>query len=235
MKVLILCGGLGTRLAEETALKPKPMVKIGQKPILWHLIKYFKFYGLNDFILATGYKSNIIKNYFKKNIIKNCNVKVCFTGKDTLTGGRLLRLKKIIGDNDFIATYGDGVSNVNIRKLIKFHKKHNGIVTLTAVRPPVRFGEIKISGKSRVLSFKEKPQATQNWINGGFFIMRKDVFKYIKDDKTILEKKPFEKLVKNKKLYAYKHYKFWQCMDTLREKKYLNKIWLNGNAPWKKW
>ena len=235
MKVLILCGGLGTRLAEETALKPKPMVQIGQKPILWHLIKYFKHYGLNDFILATGYKSNVIKNYFEKNKIINCNVKACFTGKDTLTGGRILRLKKIIGDSDFFVTYGDGLSNVNIRELIKFHNKHKGIVTLTAVRPPVRFGEIKISAKSEVLSFKEKPQATQNWINGGFFVMRKEVFKYIKDDNTILEKKTFQKLTKNKKLYAYKHYKFWQCMDTLREKKYLNKIWLNGNAPWKKW
>ena len=192
-------------------------------------------YGFNDFILATGYKSNVIKNYFEKNKIINCNVKACFTGKDTLTGGRILRLKKIIGDSDFFVTYGDGLSNVNIRELITFHNKHKGIVTLTAVRPPVRFGEIKISAKSEVLSFKEKPQATQNWINGGFFIMRKEVFKYIKDDNTILEKKTFQKLTKNKKLYAYKHYKFWQCMDTLREKKYLNKIWLNGNAPWKKW
>ncbi len=235
MKVLILCGGLGTRLAEETVLKPKPMIKIGQKPILWHLIKYFKFYGFNDFILATGYKSSIIKNYFKNNKIKNCNVNVCFTGKNTLTGGRILRLKKIIGDNDFIATYGDGVSDVNLKKLVKFHKQHNGIVTLTAVRPPVRFGEVKISASDKVFDFKEKPQATQNWINGGFFIMSKGVFKFIKDDYTILEKKTFEKLTKNKKLYAYKHYKFWQCMDTLREKKYLNKIWSNGNAPWKKW
>ena len=235
MKVLILCGGLGTRLTEETATKPKPMVKIGQKPILWHLIKYFNYYGLNDFILATGYKSNIIKNYFKKNPIRNCNVKVYFTGKNTLTGGRILRLKNIMGNDDFIATYGDGVSDVNIRRLINFHKRHKGIVTLTAVRPPVRFGEIKISANNKVFNFKEKPQASQNWINGGFFIMRKEVFKFIKDDNTILEKKPFEKLTKNKKLYAYKHYKFWQCMDTLREKKYLNKIWSNRNAPWKKW
>tara|TARA_Y100000816_G_C26106304_1_gene588104 strand:+ start:2223 stop:2930 length:708 start_codon:yes stop_codon:yes gene_type:complete len=235
MKVLILCGGLGTRLAEETVSKPKPMVKIGQKPILWHLIKFFYTYGLNDFILATGYKSNIIKNYFKNNPIKNCKIKVCFTGKNTLTGGRILRLKKLMGNDDFIATYGDGVSDVNIDKLINFHKRHKGVVTLTAVRPPVRFGEIKISANNKVSNFKEKPQASQNWINGGFFIMRKEVFKFIKDDNSILEKKPFEKLTKNKKLYAYKHYKFWQCMDTLREKKYLNKIWSNGNAPWKKW
>ena len=235
MKVLILCGGYGTRLAEETATKPKPMVKIGQKPILWHLIKYFNYYGFNNFILATGYKSSIIKNYFKKNQIKGCNVRSYFTGKNTLTGGRILRLKNIIGNDDFIATYGDGVSDVNIRRLIKFHKRHKGIVTLTAVRPPVRFGEIKISANNKVFNFKEKPQASQNWINGGFFIMKNEVFKFIKDDSTILEKKPFEKLAKNKKLYAYKHYKFWQCMDTLREKKYLNKIWSNGNAPWKKW
>ena len=149
MKVLILCGGLGTRLAEETVSKPKPMVKIGQKPILWHLIKFFYTYGLNDFILATGYKSNIIKNYFKNNPIKNCKIKVCFTGKNTLTGGRILRLKKLMGNDDFIATYGDGVSDVNIDKLINFHKRHKGVVTLTAVRPPVRFGEIKISANNK--------------------------------------------------------------------------------------
>jgi len=235
MKVLILCGGLGTRLAEETVIKPKPMVKIGSKPILWHLIKYFNYFGLNNFVLATGYKSNIIKNYFKENPIKKCNVKVYFTGKNTLTGGRILRLKKIMGNDDFIATYGDGVGDINIHKLIKFHKRHKGIVTLTAVRPPVRFGEIKISDGNKVFNFKEKPQASQNWINGGFFIMRKEVFNFIKDDNTVLEKKPFELLTKNKKLYAYKHRKFWQCMDTLREKKYLNKIWSKGNAPWKKW
>ena len=235
MKVLILCGGLGTRLAEETATKPKPMVKIGQKPILWHLIKYFNCYGLSDFILATGYKSHLIKNYFEKNPIKNCNIKAYYTGKDTLTGGRILRFKKKIGKDDFITTYGDGLSDVNIKKLINFHKTNNGVVTLTAVRPPVRFGEIKISPNNKVYDFKEKPQASQNWINGGFFIMRNEVFKFIKDDKTILEKKTFEKLAKNKKLYAFKHYKFWQCMDTLREKKYLDKIWSNGKAPWKKW
>ena len=235
MKVLILCGGLGTRLAEETITKPKPMVKIGTKPILWHLIKYFNYYGLKDFILATGYKSNIINDYFKKNSIRDCNVKIYFTGKNTLTGGRILRLKKILGDNDFIATYGDGLSNVDIKKLIKFHKKKKGIVTLTAVRPPVRFGEIKISSANKVFDFKEKPQATHNWINGGFFVMKKEIFEFIKNDSTILEKEPFEKLSKIKKLYAYRHFKFWQCMDTLREKKYLNKIWSNGNAPWKKW
>lgn len=235
MKVLILCGGFGTRLVEETTTKPKPMVKIGSKPILWHLIKYFKYYGLRDFILATGYKSNIINNYFKKNPITDCNINSHYTGKNTLTGGRILRLKKILGDNDFIATYGDGLSNVDIKNLIKFHKKNKGIVTLTAVRPPVRFGEIKITASNKVFDFKEKPQATQNWINGGFFVMKKEIFKFIKNDDTILEKNTFEKLVKIKKLYAYRHYKFWQCMDTLREKKYLNKIWSKGNAPWKKW
>ena len=198
MKVLILCGGLGTRLAEETGTKPKPMVKIGSKPILWHLIKYFNYYGYKDFLLASGYKSNIIKNYFIKNPISNCNVKVHFTGKNTLTGGRVLRLKELIGNQDFIATYGDGLSNVNIRNVIKFHKKHKGIVTLTAVRPPVRFGELKISTNNKVFSFKEKPQATQNWINGGFFVMKKEIFKFIKDDNTVLEKGPFEKLTKKK-------------------------------------
>ena len=170
MKVIILCGGLGSRLAEETKTKPKPMVRIGTKPIIWHLIKYYQHFGFNDFILATGYKSNVLKEFFKKNIIKSAKINLVYTGKDSLTGGRLLRLKKFIEDDNFHLTYGDGLSNVNLKKLISFHKKSNSIATLTAVRPPVRFGEIKLSSKGKVKEFNEKPQASSNWINGGFLL-----------------------------------------------------------------
>ena len=235
MKVIILCGGLGTRLAEETKTKPKPMVKIGNKPIIWHLIKYYQYYGFNDFLLATGYKSNILKSFFKKNKIKSSNINLVYTGKDSLTGGRLLRLKKYVQDENFLLTYGDGLSNINLKKLINFHIKNKSIATLTAVRPPVRFGEISISSKGKVKEFKEKPQATSNWINGGFFVMNKKIFDYIKNDKTILERYTLEKLVKNKKLSAYKHFSFWQCMDTMRDKIYLNKLWKENKTPWKKW
>jgi len=235
MKVVILCGGLGTRLSEETKTKPKPMVKIGSKPIIWHLIKYFQYYGFNDFLLATGYKSNVIKKYFENTNIKNTNIKLIYTGKDTLTGGRILRLKKFIKDDEFLMTYGDGLSNINLKKLISHHRKSKSIVTLSAVRPPVRFGEIKISNDGKVKQFKEKPQASQNWINGGFFIMNKEIFNYLKNDKTILERQPLENLTKKKKLSGFKHYSFWQCMDTMRDKNYLNKLWKEHKSPWKKW
>ncbi len=235
MKVVILCGGLGTRLSEETKTKPKPMVKIGSKPIIWHLIKYFQYYGFNDFLLATGYKSNVIKKYFENTNIKNTNIKLIYTGKDTLTGGRILRLKKFIKDDEFLMTYGDGLSNINLKKLISHHRKSKSIVTLSAVRPPVRFGEIKISNDGKVKQFKEKPQASQNWINGGFFIMNKEIFNYLKNDKTILERQPLENLTKKKKLSGFKHYSFWQCMDTMRDKNYLNKLWREHKSPWKKW
>ena len=211
------------------------MVKIVNKPIIWHLIKYYQYYGFNDFILATGYKSNILKSFFKKNKIKSSNINLVYTGKDSLTGGRLLRLKKYVQDENFLLTYGDGLSNINLKKLINFHSKNKSIATLTAVRPPVRFGEISISSKGKVKEFKEKPQATSNWINGGFFVMNKKIFDYIKNDKTILERYTLEKLVKNKKLSAYKHFSFWQCMDTMRDKIYLNKLWKENKTPWKKW
>ena len=235
MKVIILCGGLGTRLVEETKTKPKPMVKIGNKPIIWHLIKYYQYYGFNDFILATGYKSNILKDFFQNTKIKSSKINLIYTGKDSLTGGRLLRLKKYINDENFLLTYGDGLSNVNLRKLVNFHNRNKSIATLTAVRPPVRFGEISISSKGNVKEFKEKPQASSNWINGGFFVMNKKIFNYLKNDKTILERYTLEKLVKNKKLSAYKHFSFWQCMDTMRDKIYLNKLWKENKTPWKKW
>lgn len=235
MKVIILCGGLGTRLAEETKTKPKPMVKIGRKPIIWHLIKYYQFYGFNEFILATGYKSQVLGDYFKKNKIKNSEIKLIYTGNETLTGGRLLRLKKFLKDDDFLLTYGDGLSNVNLKKLISFHYKNKSIATLTAVRPPVRFGELKLSLSGKIKEFKEKPQASSSWINGGFFVMNKNIFKYLKNDKTVLEKYALEKLSKQNKLSAYKHFSFWQCMDTMRDKIYLNKLWKEKKTPWKKW
>ncbi len=235
MKVIILCGGLGSRLAEETRSKPKPMVKIGTKPIIWHLIKYYQHFGFNDFILATGYKSYVLKEFFNKYKIKSAKINLVYTGKDSLTGGRLLRLKKFIDDDNFHLTYGDGLSNVNLKKLVSFHKKSNSIATLTSVRPPVRFGEIKLSSTGKVKEFNEKPQASSNWINGGFFVMNKKIFNYIKNDQTILERYTLEKLVQNKKLSAFKHFSFWQCMDTMRDKIYLNKLWKENKTPWKKW
>lgn len=228
MKVVILCGGLGSRLAEETKLIPKPMVKIGKIPIVQHIINYFKFYGFKDFILATGYKNLIIQKYFKKNE----NIKCIFTGKNTLTGGRILRLKKYFKKNeDFLLTYGDGLSNQNINKLIKFHRKHKKIATLTAVIPPSRFGVLKIKG-SRVGSFLEKPQLKNNWINGGYFVFNSKIFKYISGDKIMLEREPFRNLTKKKQLMAFKHKGFWQCMDTMRDKNVLVQLIKNRKAPW---
>lgn len=236
MNVVILCGGKGTRLMEETKTIPKPLVKIGNKPILWHIIKYYSSFNYNNFILAAGYKHSLISNYFKENPIKGCKIKTIFTGKETLTGGRLLRLKKFFKNNEtFMMTYGDGLSNINIKKLVNFHKKNNKIATVSAVRPPLRFGELEITKNNVVKSFKEKSQTSISWINGGFFVLNSDIFRYIKNDKTIFEKDPIIKLTKNKKIMAFKHYSFWQCMDTLRDKKLLQKIWSSKNSPWKIW
>jgi len=230
MKIVILCGGKGTRLSEETTKIPKPMVIIGNKPILIHIMNFYKFYGFNDFILAAGYKQNIIRNYFKKNKSFN-TVKIVNTGQNTLTGGRLLRLKKYFNKNEnFMLTYGDGITNLNLKKLIKLHKKNNKIATMTAVKPPVRFGELKIKN-NLVKQFKEKPQSSAGWINGGFFCMNYKIFKYLKDD-TMLERETLEKLVKLKQLAAYKYYGFWQCMDTLRDKILLNKILKKKKELW---
>ena len=233
MKVVILCGGLGTRLAEETKIKPKPMVKIGKLPILLHLMNYYSKYGFNEFILALGYKGYFIKNFFKS-YKSNLKIELIDTGKNTLTGGRLLRLKNHLDrEENFMLTYGDGLSDINLNKLLKFHLKHKKIGTLSAVRPPARFGELFIY-KNLVKKFTEKPQTSENWINGGFFVFNKQIFKYLKDDKTILEREPIVKLSKNKELMALKHKGFWQCMDTLRDKNLLNKIWKSGKAPWQK-
>ena len=230
MKVVILCGGKGTRLSEETKVKPKPMVEIGKKPILSHIIDIFKRQGFNEFILALGYKGEIIQNYFKK----NKNIQCIDTGKNTLTGGRLLRLKKILKSERFYLTYGDGLAKINLKKLLNFHLKHKKIATITAVRPPARFGELYVNKNNRVNRFQEKPQTSSSWINGGFFIFEPEVLNFIKNSKTILEREPMNILCEKKQLMAYKSNKFWQCMDTIRDKKLLNNIYKSGKIPWKK-
>ena len=232
MKTVILCGGYGTRLSEETTIKPKPMVKIGNKPILEHIMSIYEYYGYNQFILALGYKSEYIKKYYKNKNKKNINL--IYTGKDTKTGGRLLRLKNYLkNEKTFMLTYGDGISNINIKQAIKFHKDHGKIATITAVRPPLSFGELKIS-RNKVKSFKEKPQVGQGWVNGGFFIFNNEVLNFIKDDQTMLEREPLEKLTMAGQLMAFEHKGFWKCMDTMRDKILLNKLWNKGNALWKK-
>ncbi len=228
MKVVILCGGVGSRLAEETKLIPKPMVKIGKIPIVQHIINYYKNYGFNDFILATGYKNNIIEKFYKS---KN-NIKCIFTGKNTLTGGRILRLKKYFKkDENFLLTYGDGLSNQNLKALVRLHYKQKKIATLTAVKPPARFGVLNLN-KNKVSSFKEKQQLNNDWINGGFFVFNSKIFNYISGDNIMLEREPFQKLTKIGQLTAFKHYGFWQCMDTLRDKKVLEKLLKEKKAPW---
>jgi len=235
MKVIILAGGKGTRISEYTKTIPKPMIKIGNKPILLHIVEHYIKYGFKDFYIALGYKKNIILKYFKnyKKLdhpfiykFKNKKIRITLsnTGESTLTGGRIKRMKKFINkDENFMFTYGDGVSNVNINKLCSFHKKNNKLVTVTAVRPPARFGEITTKN-DRVLTFKEKPQVSEGWINGGFFVAKYNFFNLIKGDKTILEKEPLEKATKKKQLYAFKHKGFWKCMDTNRDKEVLEQI-----------
>ena len=257
MEVVILCGGLGTRLAEETDLRPKPMVTIGGNPILWHIMNIYGAQGFNNFTLAIGYKGEYIKDYFLKysvlssdfsvelgtgsvtQISKNCHrdwkVNLISTGAQTQTGGRLKRLEsRLRPKGTFMLTYGDGVANVNLKELLSFHKKHKKLVTVTAVRPTARFGGMQIEG-DQVLQFKEKPQSGEGWINGGFFIMEPEFFDYLGDDSTVLETSPMEKLVKDNQLMAYKHEGFWQCMDTIRERQLLESMWAQGNAPWKIW
>ena len=236
MKCVILAGGKGTRISEYTKIIPKPMIKIGNKPILIHIMQHFLKYGHKDFYIAMGYKSNVITNYFKnfKKLNEPFNHKInkskvlitlSFTGDNVLTGGRIKKMSRFVNKNEnFLFTYGDGVSNVNINKLIKFHKKNRKLITVTAVRPPARFGEITLK-RNLVKSFKEKPQVTEGWINGGFFITNHKFFKLIKGDKTILEKEPLEKAVSKKQLLAFKHSGFWKCMDTLRDRKVLDKIY----------
>jgi len=255
-EIIILCGGKGTRLSEETQTKPKPMVEIGSRPILWHIMKIYANYGFKKFILALGYKADYIKRYFYDfritssdftlsmhpnkhpelhNIHEDSNWEITFvdTGLETLKGGRIKRVEKHIKNDNFMVTYGDGVADINIKKLYNFHKKHKKIGTLTAVRPPSRFGEIKISG-DRVTHFEEKPQLEKGHINGGFFVFKKEFLDYLTPD-CDFEFGPLEKLAKNKELYSYKHEGFWQCMDNVRERDYLNKLWDENKAKWKVW
>ena len=256
MKVAILAGGVGTRLMEETIIKPKPMVEIGSRPILWHILKHYSHYGYNKFVIALGYKGEYIKKYLidysslHSNLtvnIKNGNVRphgiehhpdwtieLIDTGLETLTGGRIKRLASYLGNQTFMLTWGDGVSNVNLNELLKFHKSHGKLATLTAVRPTARFGHLNLVG-DQVKEFSEKPQTSEGWINGAFFVLESGVFDYIDGDQTQWEKEPMEQLAKDGQLMAYKHTGFWQCMDTLRDKHLLNQLWDSGRAPWKVW
>ena len=222
MKVVLLAGGFGTRLSEYTKTIPKPMICISNKPMLLHIMKLYAKYGFKDFYIALGYKGEIIKKFFSKKFF-DWNINLIETGRNTMTGGRLKRLKKYIGNETFMMTYGDGLSNINLKKLLKFHKKNKKLVTLTAVRPPARFGVIKLKGK-HVSYFKEKSKLDEGWINGGFFVMEPEFLKYIKNDNTYLEREPLETATKKRQLTAFKHNGFWQCVDTKRDIDKLNKI-----------
>ena len=237
MKVVILAGGYGTRLAEYTSDIPKPLVKIGNEPILTHIMRFFSSFGFNNFIIAAGYKQKVIFDYYKDSIRLQKefpSLKIVNTGKDTMTGGRILKLKHYFNENEnFFMTYGDGLCDVNLNKLKKFHDSHGKIATVTAVHPPVRFGELEIAN-NRVTNFEEKPQAKAGWINGGFFVLNYKIFNYIKDDTTMFERQPMSKLANERKLMAFKHNGFWKCMDTLRDKIILDKMWNEKKALWKK-
>jgi len=256
MKVVILAGGFGTRLSEETDLRPKPMVEIGDKPILWHIMKIYSSYGFNEFIILLGYKGYAIKEYFANYFIHNSNITIDLsnnslnveqsnsenwkvtlidTGLNTLTGGRIKRAREIIGDAPFFLTYGDGLSDVDIQKTLDFHISSKKLITMTAVKPAGRYGALNIDKNSIVTEFKEKPKGDNSWINGGFFVCEPEVLDYIEGDDTIFEEEPLSKLAREGNLLAYKHSGFWECMDTLRDKKHLSEIWESGNAPWKKW
>lgn len=255
MKVVILAGGLGTRLAEETEVRPKPMVEVGEKPILWHIMKHYANYGLNEFVIALGYKGEVIKRFFLEHSVlhgsfsldmktgkviagreapENWVVHLVDTGLDSSTGGRIGRVRDYLNDESFMLTYGDGVSNVDLNALLALHKKCGRIATLTAVRPPARFGGLVFDGDS-IAQFTEKPQIGEGWINGGFMVMEPKIFEYIPSDATNLEAEVLERLAAEGQLVAYRHYDFWQCMDMLRDKKLLESLWQQGNAPWKTW
>jgi glucose-1-phosphate cytidylyltransferase len=255
MKVLLLAGGFGTRLSEETDIRPKPMADIGGKPIIWHIMKGYSHYGFNEFVVLLGYKGYYIKEYFGNYFLHQSDVTIDLstngievhnntsepwkvtlleTGLDTMTGGRIKRAKDFIGNEPFLLTYGDGVSDVDLKELISFHKKHGKLITMTAVQPEGRFGALETDG-SRVESFLEKPKGDGSWINGGFFVCQPEVLDYIKDDKTVFEQEPLQQLAKDGQLFNYRHEGFWKCMDTLRDKKVLNEMWDEGHAKWKTW
>lgn len=257
MKVAILAGGFGTRISEETEIKPKPMVTIGQKPILWHIMKIYAHFGFSDFVIALGYKGAIIKKFMidyysmSSNLTVNLadgsvshdshngetldwKVQMVDTGLNTMTGGRIKRLQPVLGDETFMLTWGDGLADINIPELIEFHRSHGKLATMTAVRPTARYGHIEID-HNQIMEFSEKPQTKAGWINGAFFVLEPGIFDYIKGDDTQWEAEPLENLAKDGELMAYKHSSFWQCMDTLREKYILEKYWSSGEAPWKIW
>ena len=234
MKAVILAGGYGTRISEESQLKPKPMIEIGGMPILWHIMKIYSKYKINDFVICCGYKGNIIKEYFNKSDFSSWNIELVDTGLDTMTGGRIKKIQNLI-DDTFCLTYGDGLSNVNINNLISFHKKNKSVGTLTAIHPPERFGVLTLS-ENLVTEFNEKHTGESSWINGGFFVFEPELFDYLHSgDSTILEKTPLETLAKEQRLTAFKHTGFWHPMDTLRDKKYLEELWTLKNPPWKIW
>ncbi|MCB9025444.1 MAG: glucose-1-phosphate cytidylyltransferase [Bdellovibrionaceae bacterium] len=257
MKVAILAGGYGTRISEESVLKPKPMVEIGDKPILWHIMKYYSSFGFNEFIVLLGYKGYLVKEYFANYYLHQCDITIdtinnkmqihsnesedwkvtlVDTGLETMTGGRLLRAKRFLDQEPFMLTYGDGLANVDLNELVSFHKAHGKTMTLTAVQPEGRFGSLVLSNTKAVESFMEKPAGDGGWINGGFFVCEPHLFEYLKEkDKTILERKPLEELAHKGELYSYCHKGFWQCMDTLRDKERLNLLLESGDAPWKIW
>lgn len=257
MKTILLAGGLGTRLSEETTLKPKPMVEVGGMPILWHIMKIYGAYGYKDFHVALGYKGNIIKEFFfnykihKSDLIvdlksgevqfendssEDWRVGLHDTGENSMTGGRLFNLRHLFKKGDtFMLTYGDGVADINIDELVAFHKAHGKIATLSAVRPAARFGNLDMDEDGKINEFKEKPQTGAGWINGGFFVFNYQVFDYLENSSTILEREPLENLANDNELVAYRHSGFWHCMDTIRDRDNLNNIWASGKAPWKKW
>ncbi|MGI4787744.1 MAG: glucose-1-phosphate cytidylyltransferase [Janthinobacterium lividum] len=253
MNVVILAGGLGTRLAEETEIKPKPMVEVGEHPIVWHIMKSYAHYGFTDFFLALGYKGEIIKRYFLDHYSLGGSLRVNLasgsvedlekdtedwivhlmdTGQSTQTGGRIKRLESYLSGGTFMATYGDGICDVDIQRVLEFHRSHGRIATVTAVRPPARFGGLVFEGDF-VREFSEKPQIGEGWINGGYFVFEPEIFDYLENDQTVLELLPLERLARESQLVAYRHEGFWQCMDTLREKKILENLWQSGKAPWK--
>lgn len=256
MKVVILAGGFGTRLAEHTDVVPKPMVEIGGEPILWHIMKLFAHYGFKDFVIALGYKGEVIKDYFLNyhslqsdfsvelatgsvEILgrnHDCDWKVTLvdTGQDSMTGGRIKSLRDVLGEETFLLTYGDGVADVDVSRLVSFHRQHGKLLTLTAVHPKAHYGELNIKGQ-QVVKFLEKPEFKQTWINGGFMVIEPEVLDFIEGDDTIFEREPLEKIAETDNLMAYHHGGFWQCMDNLRDVRYLNELWSNGNSPWAVW
>jgi glucose-1-phosphate cytidylyltransferase len=255
MKTVILAGGLGTRISEESHLRPKPMIEIGGRPILWHIMKSYSVFGHRDFIVCLGYRGYMIKEYFAnyflhmsdvtfdmannrmevhQNNTEPWRVTLVDTGESSMTGGRLKRVAAYVGEEDFCFTYGDGVSDIDINDLIRFHQSEKRLATLTAVQPPGRFGALNVSGHA-VASFQEKPQGDGGWINGGFFVLSNRVFRYIVDDDTVWEREPLESLAREGQLAAYTHSGFWHAMDTLRDKNYLDELWASGKAPWKRW